>query len=96
MVTTAGSTVILTAHAPTPNLRNQVIRLPSSPKPLPLTLDQLRKIDWRLASIGICPGAVNNLRAVQLLLEHTKVKSTVRYVGIEVDNALALAEQVDV
>ena len=37
-----------------------------------------------------------NLRAVQLLLGHRKIESTVRYLGIEVDDALAIAEQVDV
>jgi len=37
-----------------------------------------------------------NLRAVQLLLGHTKIESTVRYIGIEVDDALAIAEQVEV
>jgi integrase len=37
-----------------------------------------------------------NLRAVQLLLRHTKIESTVRYLGIEVDDALAIAEHVDV
>lgn len=37
-----------------------------------------------------------NLRAVQLLLGHTKIESTVRYLGIEVDDALTIAEQVDV
>jgi integrase len=37
-----------------------------------------------------------NLRAVQLLLGHAKVESTVRYLGIEVDDALAVAEQIDV
>jgi integrase len=37
-----------------------------------------------------------NLRAVQLLLGHTKIESTVHYLGIEVDDALAIAEQVDV
>jgi len=36
-----------------------------------------------------------NLRAVQLLLGHTKLESTVRYLGIEVDDALEIAEQVD-
>ena len=36
-----------------------------------------------------------NLRAVQLLLGHTKIESTVRYLGIEVDDALTIAEQVD-
>jgi integrase len=37
-----------------------------------------------------------NLRAVQLLLGHTKLESTVRYLGIEVDDALELAEQTEV
>jgi site-specific recombinase XerC len=37
-----------------------------------------------------------NLRAVQLLLGHKKIESTVCYLGIEVDDALAIAEQVDV
>ena len=33
---------------------------------------------------------------MQLLLGHTKIESTVRYLGIEVDDALSIAEQVDV
>jgi site-specific recombinase XerD len=37
-----------------------------------------------------------NLRVVQLLLGHTKIESAVRYLGIEVDDALAIAEQVEV
>lgn len=37
-----------------------------------------------------------NLRAVQPLIGHTKVESTVRYLGVEVDHALAIAERVDV
>jgi hypothetical protein len=36
------------------------------------------------------------MRAAQLLLGHTKIESTVRYLGIEVDDALARAEQIDV
>jgi integrase len=67
--------------------------------------------DW-VASIGLDPKVfgthslrrtkatliyrrTGNLR-VQLLLGHTKIESTVRYLGIEVDDALAIAEQVDV
>ena len=37
-----------------------------------------------------------NLRAVQLLLGRTKLESTVRYLGIEVDDALEMAEQTEV
>jgi integrase len=37
-----------------------------------------------------------NLRAVQLLLGNTKIESTVRYLGIEDDDALSIAEQIDV
>jgi site-specific recombinase XerC len=37
-----------------------------------------------------------NLRAVQLLLGHAKLESTVRYLGIEVDNALEIAEQTEI
>lgn len=37
-----------------------------------------------------------NLRAVQILLGHTRVESTVRYLGVEVDDALEMAEQTEV
>ena len=37
-----------------------------------------------------------NLRAVQLLLGHSKMDSTVRYLGIDVDDALEIAENVDI
>ena len=37
-----------------------------------------------------------NLRAVQLLLGHAKLDSTIRYLGIEIDDALELAEQTEV
>ena len=37
-----------------------------------------------------------NLRAVQLLLAHTKIDSTVRYLGVELEDALRIAEQIDI
>ena len=36
-----------------------------------------------------------NLRAVQLLLGHAKIESTVQYLGVEVEDALTLSEQVE-
>jgi integrase len=36
-----------------------------------------------------------NLRAVQLLLGHSKLESTVRYLGIEVDDTLSISEQLE-
>ena len=37
-----------------------------------------------------------DLRAVQLLLGHTKVDSTVRYLGVELEDALRIAEKIDI
>jgi len=50
----------------------------------------------RRAKATLIYRRTGNLRAVQLLLGHTKIESTVRYLGIEVDDALAIAEQVEV
>ena len=36
-----------------------------------------------------------NIRAVQLLLGHTKVDNTIRYLGIEIEDALKLSEETD-
>ena len=37
-----------------------------------------------------------NIRAIQLLLGHTKLESTVRYLGIEADDALEISEQTEI
>ena len=50
----------------------------------------------RRTKVTLIYRRTGNLRAVQLLLGHTKIESTVRYLGIEVDDAIAIAEQVDV
>jgi site-specific recombinase XerC len=51
---------------------------------------------WMVLNTTLIYRRTKNLRAVQLLLGHTKIESTVRYLGIEVDDALELAEQTEV
>jgi len=50
----------------------------------------------RRAKASLIYRRTKNLRAVQLLLGHSKLESTVRYLGIEVDDALEMAEQTEV
>ena len=50
----------------------------------------------RRTKVALIYRRTENLRAVQLLPGHTKLESTVRYLGIEVDDALAISEQVDI
>ncbi|BCO31164.1 phage integrase [Thiohalobacter sp. COW1] len=50
----------------------------------------------RRTKVTLIYRRTRNLRAIQLLLGHTKLESTVRYLGIEVDDALEMAEQTEV
>ncbi len=50
----------------------------------------------RRTKVSLIYRRTKNLRAIQLLLGHTKLESTVRYLGIEVDDALEMAEQTEV
>jgi integrase len=49
----------------------------------------------RRTKVALVYKRTGNLRACQLLLGHSKLESTVRYLGIEVDDALVLSEQTD-
>ncbi|MCV9937162.1 tyrosine-type recombinase/integrase [Boseaceae bacterium BT-24-1] len=49
----------------------------------------------RRTKVALIYKRTSNLRACQLLLGHSKLDSTVRYLGIEVDDALILSEQTD-
>ncbi len=49
---------------------------------------------FRRTKASLIYRRTKNLRAVQLLLGHTKLESTLRYLGIEVDDALKMAEKI--
>lgn len=66
-----------------------------------MTAIGLRREDYGTHSLlrtkaSIIYKATGNLRAVQLLLGHTKIESTVRYLGVDVEDALTLAEHTEV
>ena len=50
----------------------------------------------RRTKASIIYKATGNLRAVQILLGHTKIENTVRYLGVDVEDALTLAEGIEV
>lgn len=50
----------------------------------------------RRTKASIIYKQTGNLRAVQILLGHTKIESTVRYLGVDVEDALALAEGTEI
>ena len=68
------------------------------------TRQYARIVQTWVTSVGLDAAAygthtmrrTKNLRAVQLLLGHSKLESTVRYLGIEVDDALEMTEQIKV
>ena len=59
------------------------------------------RLEWplthslRRTKVALIYKKTGNLRACQLLLGHGKLESTVRYLGIEVDDALEISEQID-
>jgi integrase len=50
----------------------------------------------RRTKVSLLYRKTGNLRACQLLLGHTKLESTVRYLGVELDDALALSEALEI
>ena len=49
----------------------------------------------RRTKVALIYRQTGNLRAVQILLDHTKLDSTVRYLGVDIEDALSLAEAID-
>lgn len=50
----------------------------------------------RRTKASIIYKATGNLRAVQILLGHVKIESTVRYLGVDVEDALELSERTEI
>lgn len=66
-----------------------------------MTAIGLRKEEYgthslRRTKVSLIYKATGNLRAVQILLGHTKIENTVRYLGVDVEDALELAEHTEV
>ena len=68
-----------------------MLSVPSSTIPVIVTTTPLRR-----TKAVLIYRRTGNLRAVQLLLGHTKIESTVRYLGIEVDDSIEIAEKIDI
>ena len=92
-----------------PSVRELAMQLEVNPNTVMRTYDfmQQQSIIYNQRGIGyfVSPDAVQiamlyrktgNLRACQLLLGHTKLESTVRYLGVELDDALALSEALEI
>lgn len=50
----------------------------------------------RRTKASIIYKATGNIRAIQILLDHSKIENTVRYLGVDIEDALTLAEKTEI
>jgi integrase len=79
------------------DLRSTSFLFPGRSNGRHLSLRQYSRIvkSWSRTKPTLIYKRRKNIRAIQLLLGHTKLESTVRYLGIEVDDALEISEQTE-
>ena len=51
---------------------------------------------WDIVTWTLIYKSIGNLRAVQILLGHTNIQNTVRYLGVDVDDAITLSERTEI
>jgi len=61
-----------------------------------LTPEEYGTHSLRRTKASLIYKATGNLRAIQILLGHSKIENTVRYLGVDVDNALSLSEATEI
>jgi integrase len=61
-----------------------------------LNVHEYRTHSLRRTKASLIYKATGNLRAIQILLGHSNIENTVRYLGVDVDDAIALAERTEI
>ena len=61
-----------------------------------LTPEEYGTHSLRRTKASLIYKATGNLRAIQILLGHSKIENTVRYLGVDVDDAVALSEATEI
>jgi site-specific recombinase XerC len=61
-----------------------------------LQRDEYGTHSMRRTKAAMIHRTTGNLRAVQILLGHSKIESTVRYLGVDLEDALVLAERIEI
>ena len=61
-----------------------------------LNVSEYGTYSMRRTKASLIYKATGNLRAVQILLGHTNIENTVRYLGVDIDDAITLAERTEI
>lgn len=61
-----------------------------------LTPEEYRTHSLRRTKASLTYKATGNLRAIQIILGHSKIENTVRYLGVDLDDALSLSEATEI